>query len=223
MTTPVYSAEGITIYHGRAEEILPSLGPVFASIVSDVPYGVAFSSNMGGKLGTGEIVGDNDTSLRDWLLAQYPDHPALIFGSPRVARPARTRHTLIWDKGEHTGMGDLSFPWKPDYEEIYIIGTGWRGARTSSVLSYNAPNRLAKGGEGHWHLMQKPVALMADLLRKCPPGPVLDPFMGSGSTLVAARMLGREAIGIEVEARHVASAITRLTRGHQTLLFGAGG
>ena len=58
---------------------------------------------------------------------------------------------------------------------------------------------------------------MRDLIAKCPGGLILDPFMGSGSTLVAARQLGRRAVGIEIDAGYCATAVDRL--GRETSIF----
>ena len=203
MISPYYDHAGITIYCGDCREILPL---VEADVmVTDPPYGCSATTGRGGEYDGFLIVGDVDTAARDSVLSLWSG-PAILFGSPRISRPS-CRSVLVWAKGEHTGMGDLSFPWKPDYEEIYIIGDGFAGARTSSVLQYNA-----RTDSGRMHPTEKPVVLMANLIRKCPPGAVLDPFMGSGTTLVAAKQLGRKAIGIEISERYCEIAAKRLAQ-----------
>lgn len=114
----------------------------------------------------------------------------------------------MWDKGEHTGMGDLSLPWKPDYEVIFVLGTGFTGRRTSSILRHLAPSPAKS--RGRWHPTEKPVSVLVTLLAKCPPGTIADPFAGSGSTLVAAKLQGRRAIGVEVDERYCEIAARRL-------------
>ncbi|MEM1225980.1 MAG: site-specific DNA-methyltransferase [Planctomycetota bacterium] len=115
---------------------------------------------------------------------------------------------LIWDTKGALGMGDLSLPWKPSHQEIYILGRGFQGKRTSDVLSFAPVQSIAKNGRLHPH--QKPLGLMRDLINKCPSGVVYDPCMGVGSTLVAAKLEGREAIGVEIEERYCELAARRL-------------
>ena len=200
---PYYQDDAVTIYHGDCREILSHVSADV--LVTDPPYGCSATSGWGGKYDGFSIAGDGDASFRDAVLAMWGG-PAIVFGSPRVARPTACV-VLIWSKGEHTGMGDLGFPWKPDFEEIYVIGSGFDGPRTSSVLRVNARTDSGRG-----HPTEKPVELMGRLLSKCPPGVVLDPFAGSGTTLRAAKDLGRKAIGIEIEERYAEIAARRCSQ-----------
>jgi hypothetical protein len=208
---PYYEQDGITIYHGDCREVLPGLA--WDVLVTDPPYGIAYASGMTGHDGgtaLDGIEGDADTSLRDWVLSELRGRPAVTFGSWKRPRPEGCRAVLTWEKGDHVGMGDLDFPWKPNTEEVYVLGPGFSGHRGSAVLRHNAPVSWNSVGFGRVHAHQKPVTLMESLLQKCPPGVVLDPFMGSGSTLVAAKNLGRRAIGIEIEEKYCEVAARRL-------------
>jgi site-specific DNA-methyltransferase (adenine-specific) len=108
-------------------------------------------------------------------------------------------------------MGDLSIPWKPNWELVFVLGDGFEGPRTTGVLSGDTVVTWATKGRCHPNL--KPVGLMRRLLEKCPPGTILDPFMGSGTTLRAAKDLGRRAIGIEIEEKYCEIAVRRLAQG----------
>jgi DNA modification methylase len=213
-------AEGVTLYLGDCREILPTLGKVDA-VVTDPPYGIAYKSGRAtDALWTGgrSIENDADTLTRDavidWALFPADDEPhsacpVLCFGTWRARRPSMTKMVLIWDKGGALGMGDLSIPWKPDHEEIYVLGRGFIGARDSgSVLRFPPVQSMAKNGRVH--PTEKPVSLMMALCRKVP-GTILDPFMGSGTTGVAAAKLGRKFIGIEIDPTYFDIACRRIS------------
>jgi DNA modification methylase len=101
-----------------------------------------------------------------------------------------------------------------DLEMIYLVGpwTAAIGGR-SSVLTSAA---LVAGPTGaatrYGHSHAKPLDLMEDLISSCPPGVIADPFAGSGSTLVAARNLGRRAIGVELMERYCEQPAKRLAQ-----------
>lgn len=208
--SPYFDDGQCVIYHGDCREVLPLIAADV--LVSDVPYGMAYQS---GWKAESHIANDNSTECRDSALAIWGSKPTLVFGRWSVPRPANVRELLIWDKGEGPGMGDLSLPWGPSTEEIYVLGTGFVGKRSGQIL--RDPKRPSRSRRA-LHPNQKPVGLMEMLVRACPPGVIVDPFCGSGSTLVAAKNLGRRAIGIEIDEAHCKTAASRLA---QQTLFGA--
>ena len=214
--TPYYNHAGITIYHGDCREVLPGLEA--DAMVTDPPYGINYHSGHAGKIRQG-VVGDNSTGVRDETLAMWAPRPALVFGKWTVAKPPNVRALLIWDKGPSVGMGALDIPWKPNHEEVYVLGRGFVGRRTTGVLRFNGPGAYAQMLSDCTHPNGKPLPLMVELVGKCPPGSVIDPFMGSGTTLRAAKDLGRRAIGIEIEERYCEIAAKRLSQ--ECLAFGA--
>lgn len=199
-----------TLYLGDCRDILPTLGKVDA-VVTDPPYGMAYKSGHA----TDElwaagwtIAGDETTEARDAVLAWAEPRPCLCFGTWRIERPAAAKMVLIWNKGGALGMGDLSIPWKPDHEEIYVLGRGFVGSRDCGSVLYHPPvQSMAKNGRVH--PTEKPVGLMKMLVRKVP-GTILDPFMGSGTTGVAAVQMGRDFIGIEREPKYFEIACRRI-------------
>lgn len=201
MIKPYYEDELATLYHGDCLE-LADLWTCADVLVTDPPYGMAHVSGWQKR----PIAGDKTTRARDEAITLWGDRPALIFGRWSEPRPAHTRARLVWDKGDWPGMGDLKFPWGPSDEEIYIIGSGWTGKREGTVVR---ANRLG-GALSADHPTPKPVALMEALVAKCPPGTIADPFAGSGSTLVAAKALGRKVIGVELEEKYCEIAARRL-------------
>ncbi len=203
-----YQDDWSTIYHADCREILPLLPPVDL-VLTDPPYG----RNMNFGRRSESIIGDEDVSLRDLVIEMLPNISKFIFGSPLCLRPQDIKAVLIWDKSELTGMGDLSFPWKITHEEIYVMGNGFKiERRDGSVLRFplrpswsNHPDSISG-----LHPAEKPVSLIQYLLTKTNARIILDPFMGSGTTLVAAKNLNRKAIGIEIEEKYCVIAVKRL-------------
>ena len=210
---PYYQDDLVTLYHGDCLEHLDLLGQADV-MVTDPPFGYSHSSNREGKFQSEVIDNDNDLSAREKVLKAWNGKPALVFGSWKMPKPRSTKMVLIWDKGPAAGMGDLSLPWKPNWEEIYVLGSGFSGRRDSSILAGHTVVTWAS--KGRLHPNMKPVSLMEQLIGKCPPGVIVDPFAGSGSTLRAAKNLGRRAIGFEIEERYCEIAARRLA---QEVLF----
>lgn len=213
---PYYQDEHVTLYHGDCRNI-PAWTDA-AVLVSDVPYGIDYKSNQRRTTLARSIDGDKDTAARDAAISMWrnhhgPDAPALIFGKWTIERPERTRQLLIWDTKGALGMGAMDLPWKPSHQEIYVLGKGFAGHRGTDVLSHAPVQSLGYNGRVHPH--QKPLPLMQALIEKCPLGTVADPFAGSGSTLLAARMMGRRSVGVEMDEAYCELIAKRL---EQTVL-----
>lgn len=210
---PYYSDDHVTLFHGDCLEITEWLAADV--LVTDPPYGMAYDSGWV-KGRSRPVANDTETDVRDSALALWGcDRQWLMFGTWRVDRPAGTNQVLVWDKtdGVGPGMGDLSAAFGTSHEEIYLGGrwsksTARRGSviRTSYAMG-NPSGLVARTG----HPTPKPVDLM-ELLVASSQGVVADPFAGSGSTLVAAKALGRKAIGVELEERYCEIAARRLAQ-----------
>ena len=109
-------------------------------------------------------------------------------------------------------MGDLEFPWGTSYEVIWIFGSGWHGKRSSAVLSGRTIPTWNSGAAKRLHPHEKPDDLLCAIIAKAPSGLIADPCMGSGSTLVAAKAMGRAAIGVEIDERYCEIAARRLSQ-----------
>lgn len=207
---PYYQDDLVTLFHGDCREVREWLGADV--LITDPPYGMAFVSSWTTQ--RRPIAGDKDAALRDEVLALWgSEKPAAVFGTWKVERPAGTGHRLIWDKSDGTGpgMGDLSAAFGNADEEIYLLGE-WpkQGARQPNILRTAAG--MASLATTVGHPTPKPVGLMERLLLAAPPGVVADPFAGSGATLIAAKNLGRRAIGVEVEERYCQIIASRLSQ-----------
>ena len=213
---PYYQDDLVTLYHGDCREVTEWLEADV--LVTDPPYGMTLRSGWNGAFGDNRVANDETTEARDSALSLWGERPALIFGRWSEPRPSGTRMVLTWEKGEHVGMGDLSLPWKPNTEEIYVLGSGFVGSRNGSVLKCHAiAGTVGRAMDGtRSHPTEKPAALMASLIRKTV-GAVADPFAGSGTTLRAAKDEGRKAIGVELDERYCEIAAKRLA---QDTLFG---
>jgi len=208
MTQPYYQDEAVTLYHGDCLEIDEWLAADV--LVTDPPYGIA-----GGRIGSHRrhrsvSVDWDNLSARDAALEQWGRRPYAVFGSPRVPPIEHVEIPLVWDKGASPGMGRIDWPWGPSYELIYVNGIGWRGRRAASVIHVRHGSTKAKS---IGHPTPKPVQLMEHLIERAPDGVIADPFAGSGSTLLAARNLGRRAIGVELEERYCEIIARRLSQG----------
>lgn len=208
---PYYEHAGIVIYNADCREILPHIGPVDL-VLTDPPYGIAhptdYSSRGRGPLANAKdyspIVGDSERFDPKFLL-QYP---CILWGSNYYAEKLPpSSGWLVWDKRVQDGKGvndqsDCELAWANFVKGARIFRHMWNGFWKDS-----------ERGESY-HPTQKPIALMRWCLslRWTPLGTVADPYMGSGPVLLAAKQLGRRAIGIEIEEKYCEIAAKQLSQ-----------
>jgi site-specific DNA-methyltransferase (adenine-specific) len=198
--TPYYDEDGITIYHGDALEVVPNLR--FDVVITDPPYGVDYRPSGDYR----RIAGDLDDELAAWVVML--DAPRCVFGAThfphRLPEPGRW---VVWDKRVHPNADKMpGAPFEAAWSTFHRFD---RFIRVQHGGAVNDDGRKLK----RVHPTQKPVRVMRHIIEETPPGLILDPFMGSGTTLVAAMQMGRKAIGVEVDERYCEIAATRLAQG----------
>ena len=209
------------LIHGDSLTVLRQMEPESVdAIITDPPYGINYVSPTGARI-------QNDTAPFIWFL--YDAFRVLKPGSSgRGTLVCFTRwdvqqvfidairlagfivkSEVIWDKMQH-GMGDLKSQFAPSHENIIFAVKGqfsFPGHRPKDLLTHRKlpGNQMIPPTE-------KPVPLLADLITAVtkPGDLILDPFAGSGSTLVAAKKTGRRFTGIELDDVHYAKAQRRI-------------
>lgn len=118
------------------------------------------------------------------------------------------RGIVVWDKGPNVRPR----PGFTSRAEYLVWGT--RGPYASDLYLPGVILAPTPRGDARTHMTEKPLGLLEQLVEICPPGGlILDPFVGSGSTLDAARNRGRRAVGFEVNDQHLEAAGLRLAQG----------
>ena len=231
--TPYYDRDGITIYHGDCRDVLPTLGRECVDLlVTDPPSEVVW---RGGKQAKRFAVMAGNDAGGVWLegveaaVRVLRTHRHLyVFGPFDLSPlPICSPVELIWDKGQFNA-GNHTIPWAPQHERIQFAVRVSPGAKLSggagrltarlrrgSVLRYPRLN----AGAVTRHPTEKPVGLLRELIESssCIGETVIDPFVGVGSTLVAAMIEGRRAIGIEIDEHYCEIAAKRLAQSAMVL------
>ncbi len=200
-----YQDQGITLHLGNCLELTTWTDADV--LITDPPYGMSYKS---GRKQHQAIQGDHSIELRDQALDLWGSKRALVFGTWKQPRPEATRQLITWDKRGGTGYsGDLAMPWADVTEEIYVLGKAWTGPRRPAL--YSIPTLPSMNRPDH--PTPKPVALLEQLIAYTDPADTIaDPFAGSGSTLIAARNLGRQAIGVEIHEPYAELIAKRLSQ-----------
>ncbi len=197
-----------TLYHGDCLEILPML-PKVDVVIADPQYGIAHPCNFSER-GRSNLALCNDYPDVHGDDRPFDPAPILALGVPTVlwganhfaSRLPDASGWLVWDKE------------RPDDLDQATCELAWtnyvKGVRRFRYL-WNGMMRSGEHGQ-NYHPTQKPEALQRWVigLRWTPQGTILDPFMGAGSTGVAAMQLGRKFIGIEIEHRYFDIACERI-------------
>lgn len=206
---PYFEKDGVAIYHGDCRQILPQLGK-FDLLLTDPPYGIGDKWNGGnwktgcGKArlwkGEGEAVWDVRENV-SWLLG-YAEK-AIVWGGNYFTELGPQAGWLVWDKDANMLQAQAELAWTNCVVNV-------RCFRLSPLGVFG---NHGKNGEYKMHPTQKPQALMKWCLGLVKAETVIDPFMGSGSTVVAARDEGRKAVGIEISEEYCEVAAKRLSQG----------
>ena len=207
MPDSYYEDDHVVIYHGDCKELLPDL--VFDVVVTDPPYGINYKQTIKGARDYEKILGDETSDLARWLIAEVHPTPMLVFGINHFADclPVAGRW-ICWDKRVvETADKMIGSPFELAWINNKQDKSGYM-IRLQHGGIVNADNH----NEKRQHPTQKPVKLMRRCIQYMPEGIVLDPFMGSGSTLRAAKDLGRKAIGIEIEEKYCEVAVKKLAQ-----------
>jgi hypothetical protein len=207
--TPYYERGGIVIYHGDSRDILPSLRA--DAVITDPPFGVrkdawdSFDSESHLMSFTGE-----------WLIASlraarvvalfWPDKylPALMIESWKRSIPYR--RSLIWRKPSGSQMAGAAMDgfWF-DFEAVYVFGAK---PAASTRTRFSVIDARTITGQGHG--CEKHLAPYANIIEGYAPTSLIDPFMGTGTSLIAAKQLGRTATGIDASEANCEIAAKRL-------------
>jgi site-specific DNA-methyltransferase (adenine-specific) len=208
---PFYDEAGITIYHADCAQVLPFLEPVDL-LLTDPPYGMEFQSNYRTKKHD-KIIGDDALPLgRIHSAIDKATVASYIFcrwdNIPQMPKP---KSVLAWVKNNWS-MGDLEHEHGRMWEAcLFYPGVSHAFTRRipDVIMCERTGNEL--------HPTQKPTGVMSQIIDAyaSTATTILDPFMGSGTTLVAAKNLGKRAIGIERELKYCEIAVRRLAQ--QTL------
>jgi site-specific DNA-methyltransferase (adenine-specific) len=215
---PYYEDEAVQIWHGDCREVMPTLGKVDL-VLTDPPYGTGGWRREQSGNGSSPIASlvkeEWDIGAVDWIDGSLPvisfwPSSATVRLLTRAVEVGLTKHRALYmqkrdPKPQVAGriMWSVEPIWVLSQEGFLLHGgTDWYTDSTP---------RLGRDEDATGHPYQKPIEVMRWLIGKTT-GIIVDPFMGSGTTLRAAKDLGRRAIGIETEERYCEIAAKRMSQ-----------
>lgn len=209
---PYYQDTHCTIYHGDTVELFAKIEfPEIDLILTDPPYGIGEAAGKNKSRSKAAIAKDygvanwdNKTISQSFINGMIRDTTTILFGGNYYAMPP-SQCWLVWDKQITGDFADCELAWTNLNGSVRRLKYVWNGM-------------IKQKPEQRWHPTQKPHDVMtwcihqADTKQKITHETILDPFMGSGSTLRAAKDLNRKAIGIELEEKYCEVAAKRLSQ-----------
>jgi len=202
---PYYEEDGIVIYHGDCRKILPGL-PAADLVLTDPPYGIGLTRTYGPKHNQKpNIVGDDERFDPAHLIAY--EQTTIIWGGNNFANSLPVGGWLCWDKrcneaADRMHGSPFELAWSSDQSKFKMYR-----------IMHGGIVNADSWGCGRYHPTQKPISLMAAIIKDFKCNSVRDPYMGSGTTLIAAKRLRLPAIGIEIDERYCEIAAKRLSQG----------
>jgi hypothetical protein len=219
--TPYYQDSSVTIYHGDCREIVPSIA--FDSCLTDPPFGVKLGSRLNRGRQHDSYLSTDDAPeivvplVNAVLLMLMPRCNRIVMtpGQANMWKYPEPRHVGVFYYPSGAGMNCWGFTmWQP----IFYYGNDPFISKGGLAESMSTTEAAEKNG----HPCPKPIRCWRWLFNRAflTHEIVVDPFMGSGTTLRAAKDLGRKAIGIEIEERYCEIAANRMAQ--EVLNFDAG-
>jgi site-specific DNA-methyltransferase (adenine-specific) len=222
--TPYYQDDWATIYHGDCRDVLLTEVAPVDLILMDLPYGISYVTAWRSREDglRAPVLGDETVVA---LLSSWPtiisvlneDRHWYVFSSPKMLPMFACiltgyKHILAWDKGDRGTVGDLECGFGEAWEGVFYGMKGRRplnGKRPRTVI-----RRDWSATMDPVHPTVKPISLLGQFIKWSTNQEevVLDPFMGSGTTLRAAKNLNRKSIGIEMEEKYCEIAANRLSQ-----------
>lgn len=171
-------------------------GSAFDSVVCDPPYGMAFQSNHR-KTQHAEIAGDGDESLLQLAIGLEATHSKYVWCRwDNIPKNPKPKSVITWAKNNWS-MGDLEHE-HARQTEVCLFWPGrdhiWPDERPADLVLHARTNN-------ELHPTQKPVTLLVEVVGWTS-GLIYDPFLGSGTTLIAAEQLGRKCYGMEISPQY---------------------
>jgi site-specific DNA-methyltransferase (adenine-specific)/modification methylase len=211
MNTRIETIGDATLYLGDCMDILPTL-PKVDAVITDPPYGIGADKNLrankkhGNAAALSKDYGDSNwdekppsNDLIDLVIKS--GNLSILWGGNYFGLPA-SQCWLVWDKENgNNGYADCELAWTNMDKAVRRIKWRWAG-----MLQQDMQNK-----ENRVHPTQKPIQVMSWCIDQAGnPQTILDPFMGSGTTGVAAIQMGRKFIGIEREPKYFDIACKRI-------------